>query len=98
MNINILKKVSEELNKESPKLDYIRGMVETLIEMQEETKVPTGLESKGNAAPTFSENGEHSGWKAPEVVQQDEGSLLDAQAKAAIEKTMELANKSVEHD
>lgn len=35
MNTNILKKCLEELSKEGPKLDYIRGMLETLIEMQE---------------------------------------------------------------
>lgn len=31
---SILSKVLEELNKESPKLDYIRGMVEVLLAMQ----------------------------------------------------------------
>lgn len=33
MNINILKKVLSELDKPEPNLFYIKGMVETLIEL-----------------------------------------------------------------
>lgn len=34
MPISILQKAVDELGKESPKLDYIRGLLETLIEIQ----------------------------------------------------------------
>lgn len=34
MNTNVLKKCLEELGKETPRLDYLRGMIETLVEMQ----------------------------------------------------------------
>lgn len=37
---NIIKKCIDELNKENPKLDYVRGMLEVLFE-QEEVRVPT---------------------------------------------------------
>lgn len=33
MNTKILQKILEELNKEIPSIDYLKGMVETLIEM-----------------------------------------------------------------
>lgn len=34
MQTNILQKCVDELGKESPKLDYVRGMLETLIEIE----------------------------------------------------------------
>lgn len=34
MNNTILSKILEELNKEAPRIDYVKGMLETLIEMQ----------------------------------------------------------------
>lgn len=37
---NILKKCLEELSKESPKLDYVRGMLEVLIEQDVKPEVP----------------------------------------------------------
>lgn len=33
MNTNILKKCVEELKKESPKIDYVLGMLESVIEL-----------------------------------------------------------------
>lgn len=33
MNTKILQKILEELNKEVPSIDYLKGMVETLIEL-----------------------------------------------------------------
>lgn len=35
MNTNILNKCVEELKKENPKLDYVLGMLETIIEMSQ---------------------------------------------------------------
>lgn len=92
-HIAILKKVLSELKMDNPKLDYIRGMVETLIEMQETSKPEnTGeylvSDMNGKVRVTTSE-------KEIQTVN-DEGALLDAQAKAAMAKTMELANKSIE--
>lgn len=87
-NIGILKKVAQELAKESPKLDYVRGMIDTLIEVQSIKEepvlmVPRSLEKVSKEV-------------VKEVVAQDEGSILDATAKAALKKTMELAAKSQE--
>lgn len=35
MNTNILKKCVEELKKESPKIDYVLGMLESVIELSD---------------------------------------------------------------
>lgn len=32
MNTNILQKVIDELNKDNPRLDYVKGILETLVE------------------------------------------------------------------
>ncbi len=46
-NTGILKKCLEELSKESPRLDYVRGMLETLIDV---SAIPDGafLQADGN--------------------------------------------------
>lgn len=38
MNKKIIQKVLDELQKEIPKLDYIRGILETLIDSEDEPK------------------------------------------------------------
>jgi hypothetical protein len=37
---NLLKKCIDELAKEDPKLDYVRGILETLAEQEEKPSVP----------------------------------------------------------
>jgi len=71
MNTVILKKCVEELNKETPRLDYVRGMLETLIEIQE-TK--TVIPEKKLTAADF----------AVAVPASDEAAMLDAKARAAL--------------
>ncbi len=48
MHPNLLQKALDELNKESPKLDYIRGILETVIEISPK---PTPLRSIPPTAP-----------------------------------------------
>lgn len=92
--MNTLQKCLEELDKEKPRLDYIRGMIETLIEMGDQ-KVKTGPTLGGiinNPRPVHS-----IGQNMHPVGQpKDEGSLLDATARANLAKTIELAGKSLE--
>lgn len=57
MNRKILQKVIDELKNEQPKLDYIRGILETLIESlpEDHSKVDAtlrGLTLSGSASPT----------------------------------------------
>lgn len=87
---NILKKVLEELKTEKPRIDYVIGMLETLIEMQEPkmmTKEHVDIISqKGDGTPV-----------AISVSKpKDEGAMLDAMAAAQIKKTQETVAKSLE--
>ncbi len=51
-NTGILKKVLEELSKDSPRLDYVRGMVETLVDMQETGQPVTPVHiTRGESTP-----------------------------------------------
>jgi len=77
MNTTILKKCLTELSQETPKLDYVRGMLETLIEIQPDMAV---VVKEDGTASTFPMSQIHTN-KVP----QDEASLLDAKARAALE-------------
>lgn len=78
MNRKLLQKVLDELGKETPKLDYVRGILETMMEsMPEEVKgdrafVPIKIET-------------------PPAT---EAELMDAKAKAAIANIKRLAAES----
>ncbi len=75
MIYSILSRCIEELSKENPKLDYIRGMLEVLAE-QEKPKEITNAEA-------FKINGELMK-TIPPIISKDEGSILDGMAKAAM--------------
>lgn len=84
MNNTILKKCLEELEKESPRLDYIRGMIETLIELSVAGKAAT--RTLDHEAKEFFDKG----FTAPT----DEQSLLDAKARAAIATVKAISAES----
>lgn len=69
MQTNILQKVIDELNREMPRLDYIKGMLETLVEMQS----PAVLIPENNGQI-----------QTPQQKVHDEGSRLDAEANARL--------------
>lgn len=92
MNTGILKKVIEELGKEDPKLDYVRGMLETLYLMSSETELKEVYTNTHGeypkkvlvpAAPLA--GGSHD---------LDEGAALDAHARAAISTVQALSEAS----
>ncbi len=85
MNTGILRKVLEELEKESPRLDYIRGMVETLVEMQGSIPSRLMVVSPGSG-PGDGGSNPSSGT--------DEASILDARARAAIATAQAMAAES----
>ncbi len=76
MNRKVLQKVIDELNKPEPKLDYIRGILETIIEgMPEEKLAPVLiLPNPGSAIP------------AQIGLEDDMASILDQQARTGLEK------------
>lgn len=88
MKTSILQKALDELSKEEPRIDYVRGMLETLIAMDEKPLVFTGKEVKvqNTAIP---------GEVKPKE-EQDQGEILTAQAKARLSTVRELAEKSTE--
>ncbi len=99
--IKILNKVLEELKKDKADLSYIRGMVETLLEMDGQQK----------PAPTFTYNppiimpGQNtpagpniypnitSTAISPKI---DEAAVMDAQARASLATVKALADASTE--
>ena len=92
-NTAILKKCLEELSKDSPRLDYLRGMLETLVEMQNNfyisPLIPKGQMIETNpfafshGTPTTSAN----------TTELDEAAILDQQARAAIEKVKAMSTE-----
>lgn len=100
MNTKILQKCLDELGNMEPNISYVRGMLETLIEMQDFNPILDKYKhGSGVVTPMFPGD---KGFDAIKVVtdivekSQDESSLLDATAKAQLAKTMELAGKSIE--
>lgn len=75
MNSSVIQKCVEELAKDDPRLDYVRGMLDTLLSLN---PVPT-LQTLGintSATPT-----------TPYIPPpQDEAALLDAKAAALLSK------------
>lgn len=90
---SILKKCLEELLKESPKIDYIRGMIETLIEIQS----PPVAVSNAITVPTFSHVPASPTLPTTMTVDlQDEASILDATARLKLKEVKELTAQSLE--
>lgn len=76
---NILQKVLAELKVEKPRLDYVIGMLETLIEMQEP------IEHKSAPLPSNPlKLAESVVNKNPQGI--DDGTFLNAVAKANVDK------------
>lgn len=83
MNTKILQKILDELQLAEPRIDYVVGMLETLIEMQEDKPVMIS----GNL-PFSSEQVVAPLKKAMEGG--DEAAILDAKARAALQTVNEL--------
>lgn len=78
MNRKTIQKIIDELDKEEPRLDYIRGILETLSESLPKELV--GSETRTNLrspSETFT---------IEKIEVQDEASLLDATARANLDK------------
>lgn len=87
MNYKILKRVLDELNKETPKLDYIRGMVETLLSLEPEKAIYTVQDTTIKPSSLMPLN---------KAEPKDEGSILDAMARANLKTIQNLAKQSSE--
>ena len=87
MITTILSKVLDELQKPSPDLSYIRGMVEVLLASQP-NDAPTLVCKSTPVSREYIQPGQS--------VPPDEGSMLDAEARAKIAQIQALAAKSTE--
>lgn len=76
MNTTILKRAIEELKKESPQIQYVLGMLETLYEMGNTVQEKTD-KALGNMFP-----------EKPKLM--SEAEIMDAKAKSAIEAVKRL--------
>ena len=85
-NTGILRKLLEELKKENPSVDYMKGMVETLIEMGDSSAVEQSSYTRPVAGST------------PALpTDDDEATILDGKARAAIAAVQAIAAES-EHE
>ena len=84
MNTEILTKCLKELGEQSPRIDYVRGMLETLIAMQ-----PKAYNNEETARKELTKT-------MPPTHAPGEAGLLDAMAMANLEKIRNIAAKSVE--
>lgn len=97
MNISVLKKCLEELQKESFRKDYVIGMLETLIELNHEVILP-----HTPFVPIFSEKHLFADVQPQTPFPQnlgapsDEAQILDAKARARVDTIRTLAEKSTE--
>lgn len=83
-NTGILKKAIDELQKESPKLEYVRGILETLYDMASDlpdVSPPVLMVTKGHTVSVVDS-------------EPDEASILDAKARAAIRDVQALSEAS----
>lgn len=81
-----IKKVLEELNRESPRLDYIRGMLEVLIEDEREPGLVVGAISSTPYLPIV-----------PTIIKNNEiGEAIPMHANTHIDEIKRLAEESTE--
>jgi len=89
---NGLQKILTELKADKPRIDYVIGILETLIEIQ-------GTNSKPKeTSPILFSDAQNVIDKAKKNagVAEDEGEILDAKARARLSSVMELSRKSTE--
>lgn len=88
MNTNILQKCLDELKnplKENIRVDYVIGMLETLIEMNDPLPTPKKI------LPTAVTNSSNINLIPPEL--RDEADILDAKARAALERVKQMSTE-----
>lgn len=92
MQINIIKKCIEELSKDTPRLEYVRGLLEALVEMQPQIYNPAPLQTPPTVPPTFGAYPTNS----TKEEEKDAGQILDDITRARIGDIKALASKGLE--
>ncbi len=83
-SIKILQKCIAELQKPEPRLDYITGMLETMVEMQE----PTAGSSNGRTGAFGTPNV----GSIPTPAIDDDAAILDGMARAKLAAVKEMSS------
>ncbi len=95
---NGLQKILTELKAEKPRIDYMLGIVETLLDIQGEEVID--IYDRPIKVQDSSEYLKHKhldpDFKPIPEEPKDEGAILDAQTKARIDSIKALAEKSTE--
>lgn len=101
MNTSILNKILQELKQEKPDISYVRGMLETLIEMQPEKPLIFMNQDDTIWIPTPDQQ---TAIKAAEIdarkkeKSQDDPLMPAPISSEQMEKIKKLAEKSVQYD
>ena len=82
MNTSILKKCLDELNKDTFRKDYVIGMLETMIDMQDTPVNATKMLTRDEACIEVLKNGFTTHYTAEQP--KDEAAILDAKARSRI--------------
>jgi hypothetical protein len=80
MNKNLLKKCIAELEKEKPNIDYLRGMLETLYEIQEPSAIITNKNPVSPVPPASNES-----FSEAEILEKEAKARLNNITNVAIE-------------
>lgn len=91
-----LKKILDELNKESPRLDYIKGMLEVLIDENEEEVINPAI--KAIIDSEIKAKGKEHINKILESFPLDEAAILDNKARKNLGTIKKLADESVQEN
>ena len=84
MHRKTLQKVIDELNKDNPRLDYVKGILETLIEQLPEDKSII-FKTTDEKVINILDAGTTTNYTP-----KDEGALLDAEAKARLKNIVTI--------
>lgn len=93
MNTKILQKILDELSKETPDISYVKGILQTLLDLADEgSKTVTNKVAIGMNNPVALDK--DSNQEKPK--NSDEGSMMDTIAKAKVAQIKRLAEQGLE--
>jgi hypothetical protein len=96
MNRKIIQKVIAELNKENPKLDYVRGILETLLESLPENIIASvPYITPTSTTVDLSKLYPQSKKELPQDERLDDAEIMEKETKAKMEKIKDSINKNV---
>ncbi len=98
MNTQILQKCLSELDKSEPRIDYVRGMLETLVSLHEDAppNKPKADKQQGYHPDKQAAEMLDNGFSTNKEEEADDGIILDAKARANIDKVRKWAAEGLD--